>query len=70
MAEILAVTDKAGYRVWTLLLPTGGLPKKVSTQLVEKCLRNWQFVWENGRLGYDALVGLSLAKKIIGWYQT
>ena len=30
------------FVVLTLLLPTGGLPKKISAQLVEKWLRYWQ----------------------------
>ena len=54
MAEILTVTNKAGYRSSYLelkifcsldiaILPTGGLPKKISAQLVEKWLRYWQW---------------------------
>ena len=31
------------FVVLTLLLPTGGLPKKISAQLVEKWLRYWQW---------------------------
>ena len=53
MAEILTVTNKAGYRSSYLelkifcsldiaILPTRGLPKKISAQLVEKWLRNLQ----------------------------
>ena len=47
------MTDKADYRssclelkifvVLTLVLPTGGSPKNISAQLVEKWLRYWQW---------------------------